>query len=171
MKYPLIAIFSTLAFIACAGDAPVSVTVGTNSVYLVPQRPVNTISTKWASGVTNVTGDVVVNSGNYYFTSLGGVTGTNAPTHTSGDASDGGVTWRYMTPGRRGGVLVSVKTSGGSTDLSLGSDDAAVTNGLRLVGEGHALIFGRQDNFQGSIRAVSADGSDVVLGIQEIPNY
>jgi len=33
--------------------------------------------------------------GNIYYTSAGGTTGATAPTHTTGDESDGGVTWTY----------------------------------------------------------------------------
>ncbi len=36
------------------------------------------------------------NNGNYYTTTAGGTTGATAPTHTSGSASDGGVTWIYF---------------------------------------------------------------------------
>ena len=34
-------------------------------------------------------------NGNYYQTTAGGTTGATAPTHTTGSASDGGVTWNY----------------------------------------------------------------------------
>jgi len=170
MKY-LVTLLTMVAGIALAGDAPVSITVGTNSVQLIPQRPANTTRLTWQTGVTNSPGQVVKYNGNYYFTALGGVSSTNAPTHTTGEASDGVVTWRYVTPGKRGGVMVSVKTSGGKADLSFGQDSASITNGFRLTGEGHAIIFGRDDNFQGEIHAISADGNDVVLGIQEFPNY
>lgn len=34
-------------------------------------------------------------NGNYYQTTAGGTTGSTPPTHTSGSASDGGVTWDY----------------------------------------------------------------------------
>ncbi len=36
-------------------------------------------------------------NGNYYTTTLGGTTGSTAPTHTSSSASDGGVTWTYSS--------------------------------------------------------------------------
>lgn len=36
-------------------------------------------------------------NGNYYQTTAGGVSGATAPTHTSGSASDGGVTWTYYS--------------------------------------------------------------------------
>lgn len=34
-------------------------------------------------------------NGNYYQTTAGGTTGATAPTHTTGSATDGGVTWNY----------------------------------------------------------------------------
>lgn len=36
-------------------------------------------------------------NGNYYTTTAGGTTGATPPTHTSGSASDGGVTWVYYS--------------------------------------------------------------------------
>jgi len=49
----------------------------------------------WTSGVTYSANSYTFYNGNYYTTSVGGVTGATAPTHTSGSASDGGVTWDY----------------------------------------------------------------------------
>lgn len=49
----------------------------------------------WASGVTFAAGAYTFNDGNYYQTTAGGTSGSTIPTHTSGSASDGGVTWNY----------------------------------------------------------------------------
>jgi hypothetical protein len=49
----------------------------------------------WASGTTFAASAYTFNDGNYYVTTAGGVSGSTAPTHTSGSASDGGVTWTY----------------------------------------------------------------------------
>jgi len=46
---------------------------------------------------TVYSGDSIVANGNYlYTTTAGGTSGSTAPTHTSGSASDGGVTWVYL---------------------------------------------------------------------------
>ena len=50
---------------------------------------------QWESGQSYAANTYTFNDGNYYFTSTGGTTGVTAPTHTSGSASDGGVTWAY----------------------------------------------------------------------------
>lgn len=51
----------------------------------------------WATGVTYAANSYTFYNGNYYTTTLGGVTGATAPTHTTGSASDGGVTWTYYS--------------------------------------------------------------------------
>jgi hypothetical protein len=79
--------------------------------------------------------------------------------------TDGTAKWVYTLANRRNGCAVSVKTTGGTADLSFGTSSAVTTNGFRLVGEGHAIIFGVEDNYQGEVHAIS--GSAVVLGVQE----
>ncbi len=49
----------------------------------------------WEQNTAYAPGDYAFYDGNYYFTNLGGTSGTNAPVHVSGNASDGGVTWTY----------------------------------------------------------------------------
>lgn len=49
----------------------------------------------WATGVLYAAGAYTFYNGNYYVTTAGGTTGSTAPTHTSGSASDGSVTWTY----------------------------------------------------------------------------
>lgn len=51
----------------------------------------------WAASTVFAAGTYCSYNGNYYKTTLGGTTGSTAPTHTSGSASDGGVTWTYNT--------------------------------------------------------------------------
>lgn len=49
----------------------------------------------WVTGTVYPAGRWVVNDSKYYQTAAGGTSGATAPTHTSGDVSDGGVTWTY----------------------------------------------------------------------------
>lgn len=51
--------------------------------------------TQWASGQSITAGDYRFNGIRIYLAATSGTTGATAPTHTSGDASDGGVTWTY----------------------------------------------------------------------------
>jgi hypothetical protein len=51
----------------------------------------------WSSGVLYAANTYTFYNGNYYTTTAGGTTGSTAPTHTSGSASDGGVTWTYYS--------------------------------------------------------------------------
>lgn len=52
---------------------------------------------EWAASTAVVAGQFVSYNGNIYSTASAGTTGSTAPTHTSGDSSDGGVTWSYSS--------------------------------------------------------------------------
>jgi hypothetical protein len=65
----------------------------------------------WTTGHTYVAGDWI-QAGNaapyaYYVCKVGGVAGATEPTHVTGDASDGGVTWTYATPNTAGAVFAT----------------------------------------------------------------
>jgi len=49
----------------------------------------------WATSTSFAANSYCFYNGNYYQTTAGGTTGATPPTHTSGSASDGGVTWDY----------------------------------------------------------------------------
>lgn len=51
----------------------------------------------WTTATLFAAGSYCFYNGNYYTTTAGGTTGVTAPTHTSGSASDGGVTWTYYS--------------------------------------------------------------------------
>lgn len=53
----------------------------------------------WVAGTSYAAGATVSYRNNRYTTSAGGTSGSTAPTHTSGSASDGGVTWDYADQG------------------------------------------------------------------------
>ena len=59
-------------------------------------RTVGTSKPTWSSSTTISAGTSVVYNGNAYYTSIGGTTGSTAPTHVSASVSDGGVTWSYI---------------------------------------------------------------------------
>lgn len=50
----------------------------------------------WASFETFNAGSFCYYNGNIYYSTSGGVAGSTAPTHLTGDASDGGITWTYQ---------------------------------------------------------------------------
>ena len=145
--------------------APFNDTIGTNSVQLVSQKPVS--STAWATNTAYSVGDVVSNGGYYYFATNAGTTTNAAPTHTSGEATYGTMTWRQISPNRRRSLVISVQTSGGEANLSFGTSDAVDEKGVKLVGAGTTYIFGIDDNYQGEVHAISSTSNDVVLGVQE----
>lgn len=49
----------------------------------------------WAASTVYASNAYTFYNGNYYQTTAGGTSGATPPTHTSGSASDGGVTWTY----------------------------------------------------------------------------
>lgn len=53
--------------------------------------------TAWVTSTAFAAGSYCFNDGNIYQTSAGGTTGATAPTHTTGSASDGTVTWTYVS--------------------------------------------------------------------------
>ena len=52
---------------------------------------------QWVTGTVYNAGDYVSYNANVYSTTAGGTSGATPPTHTSGDASDGGVTWTFQS--------------------------------------------------------------------------
>lgn len=55
----------------------------------------------WTASQTFLASSYCFYDGRIYQTTLGGVTGATAPTHLTGSASDGGVTWTYYNSGYR----------------------------------------------------------------------
>lgn len=51
----------------------------------------------WAAGQVYGTNTYTFYDGNYYSTTAGGTAGVTPPTHTSSSASDGGITWVYVS--------------------------------------------------------------------------
>lgn len=51
----------------------------------------------WTASTSYAANNCTWYNGNYYTTTSGGTSGSTAPTHTSGSASDGGVTWIYSS--------------------------------------------------------------------------
>jgi len=51
----------------------------------------------WTTSTSFAANSYCFYNGNYYTTTAGGTTGATPPTHTSGSASDGGVTWDYYS--------------------------------------------------------------------------
>ena len=69
---------------------------------------------QWVTSTVYSAGDYVYNEQKIYQTAVGGTAGATPPTHSSGDASDGGVTWTYVTSND---FKSHAKTFGGSKIL------------------------------------------------------
>lgn len=59
----------------------------------IADRPVRPAT--WIASTSYAANAYTFYNGNYYTTTAGGTSGSTPPTHTSGSASDGGVTWAY----------------------------------------------------------------------------
>ena len=55
------------------------------------------LPTTWTATTSFSAASYCSYNGNIYSTTAGGTTGSTAPTHTTGSASDGGVTWVFLT--------------------------------------------------------------------------
>lgn len=85
----------------------------------------------WVASTVFAAGSYCFNNGNYYQTTAGGTTGSTAPTHTSGSASDGGVTWTYYSG--------PYNTFLADTDESLFNDKLVEQGVLERFAEIHGL--------------------------------
>lgn len=95
---------------------------------------VDGIGQQWTPNTPVVTDDVRYN-GNYFYTAAGaGNTGTLAPTHVSGSASDGGVSWNYS----------------GSMDGA--TDNYIVSNADPFNGSSGTLVAGMRTDSSGENR-------------------
>jgi hypothetical protein len=77
--------------------------VDTANVYI----PTGIAGKLWSSNTVVASNDIVYSGNNVYVCTVGGTTGTVAPTHTSGSASDGTATWYYV-----GNVFKFIKLAG-----------------------------------------------------------
>lgn len=69
---------------------------GANDYFIVTTA--GALAPAWSSGVAVIIGELRQNGGRIYSALAAGTTGATAPTHTSGSASDGAVTWAYYSP-------------------------------------------------------------------------
>ena len=92
--------------------------------------PAIIIGKQWLSGTKYSTGDQVFNLTKIYTAAGNGVSGANAPTHTSGSASDGGVTWNFA--GTKA-TATSVLTNGVVTGVNMTETGTGYTSAPRLT--------------------------------------
>lgn len=75
---------------------------------------------QWLSNVSYLVGDIVTYGSNIYTAKTAGTSGSTAPVHTSGDVSDGTVTWSYtLNPVYNRGVYTPAE-GGDETKLAVG---------------------------------------------------
>ena len=92
--------------------------------------PAIIIGKQWLSGTSYSTGDQVFNLTKIYTAAGNGVSGANAPTHTSGSASDGGISW---TLAGTKATATSVLTNGVVTGVNMTETGTGYTSVPRLT--------------------------------------
>lgn len=90
---------------------------------------------QFTAGHVYAYGDIVRNSGHYYWCIVAGTSGATAPVHHDGDASDGTLTWRYIHWQRRAVTFTNV--AGAGTQIALARDNPAeIDKGIVLFSAG-----------------------------------
>lgn len=89
----------------------------------------------WVTATSYAAAAYTFYNGNYYTTTAGGISGATPPTHTSGSASDGGVTWDYYEGPYKEFIA--------DTDISLFNEKTLEMGMLERFAEIHGL-----DNIQ-----------------------
>lgn len=130
----------------------------------------------WVTGFTFAAGAYCIHDGMTFYTASGGVSGVTPPTHTSGDASDGGVTWTYEE--------VDYNSFVADTDTTI-FDDIVISKGIHwrflqskrmeyldIKGECDALIRRRVASFSGApVLSLSGQGGGFrLLDSDSIPD-
>jgi hypothetical protein len=136
--------------------APWSMTITTNAVKVCPDRTLQTAAA-FATNRAYSQGAIVQNASvrRFYMAVNAGTSGTNAPRHASGEASDGVITWRHFPSGFRNAVWLY---NSGSNDVMFGIGYVpTLTSGGVLKSGGTALLDGM--DVQGEIYAISPTGT------------
>jgi hypothetical protein len=74
----------------------------------------------WSANLAVLAGDIVTNGTNIYTAKIGGTTGTTAPSATTGDITDGTVTWNYTPKPSYNRGIYTAEQGGDATMLALG---------------------------------------------------
>lgn len=116
----------------------------------------------WVSNESMGTGYFREYAGNLYRSTTSGISGVLPPTHTSGTATDGGVTWNYESaagsPRKLAKFIISNcrSYSNGRRDASVGGPEPMNGNGIDVYTGGYDGIFSNcyfQDNIGAGIYA------------------
>ncbi len=145
------------------GVAPWVQTIGTNAVKVCPARNVSDAAT-FATNTAYTQGAVTKTATAFYMAVNAGTSGTNSPHHTSGDVSDGTVTWRAFPAGPRNGIWLT-NPSGEGTNVVFGIGvKPTVSTGPILYTKGYIFIDNR--NVQGAVYAISSDTNATLRGLE-----
>lgn len=147
-----------VAIVVVAQADPIGLAIGTNSVMILPQRPIHS-GGPWAATTAYAQGYVMKTNNAVYMALKGGTSGSTLPSHTAGTAVDGTVTWyRIPTPKaeRQGFAIVNNHET---NVLYASAFRPAVSNaGIRLNASGGNWT----DTHQGAVYVMSGPTGHVV---------
>jgi hypothetical protein len=131
-------------------------TITDTAVKVCPDRTTKTAA-EFATNTAYSQGAIVQNASvrRFYMAVNAGTSGTNAPRHSSGEASDGVITWRHFPSGFRNGLWLF---NAGTNDITFGIGYVpTLTKGGVLKANGTALFDGM--DVQSEVYAISATGT------------
>ncbi len=143
---------------------PGDVSVGVTSQLLVPST-LRTNTTAWEAATAYTQGTIMTNSSMfYYWVTVAGTSGASEPTHTDGDATNAGVTLRYVRLQRQHLALANH----GSGNVWIGMGTAAERNKGLKIPPGSTMTFpSGSDCPQMRITGISDALATNIIGVQE----
>lgn len=153
MKKLVLSVILSVVSGACFADGPVGMTVGTNSVKILPSRPIVS-ATAWTNGIALVQGQVIANNGFFYMAEAAVTSATNEPTHAVGVVNS----LRGVRTGRRVALTLQNLSTSNTVYFAFGSAAAENKGGALAPGAGFTL-----SGYQEAVYMISPSGDSVVV--------
>jgi hypothetical protein len=151
MKVKRLALAAVLmASLETRADPPCGTTVSNRSVTIAAARLVSA-APAWAASTVITQGWYRAGVGDrVYMATTTGTTGATEPSHPSGEASDGGITWRRAMPLARHEINV-VNVSTAWVYIAVAPAPAQLAKGIALAPSGGSWT---STSYQGEVRAI-----------------
>jgi hypothetical protein len=156
----IIGILIGLTFIGmCYAGAPMNYTLSSNSVQLLPAKPIHVGIASWVTNVVYGQGVLVQNLGAYYFAMVGGTSSNSGagPAFRNTTGADNDITWVHVPQGSRTGLCV---VNGSLDNIYLSIGLPAITNqGIKLIPNSVPFIL---SGYNGQVYAISTNSSSAI---------
>jgi hypothetical protein len=163
MKILLSSLVGLMIVVTCYAGAPLSYTLSTSSVQILPAKPIQPYLANWVTNATYTQGVLVQNLGAYYFAMDAGTSSNSGagPSFRDTTGTDNDITWVHVPRGDRTGLCV-VNGSVDNLYLSIGLP-AVSGKGIKLIPNSIPFIL---EGYNGQIYAISTNTSSVIT-VQE----